>query len=273
MSITLHTFVSKFDDIISELVDKYTQITNTNIPKKIFTKLKNYKTFNSIKININKIFINYSVEFHKELVIEFINILYNHFPNENLKNKLNIVFEFLKSKEVVWDYYAKIQCYELIQYKIDNNQNLINLHYDVELPIGHHVVDLFYWEFLTVCDNAFNEYYVEQVQEIKEPEEKININDFKKVKQPSSLKIKLFNHQLTSINNLEQFELNEGVVKRNFVLNSKVAVLADKPGAGKSLAVVGWLSRYKIINNISSKTEDKIKKYCIEFDVKYKNKN
>jgi len=269
--ISLQTFVANFDDIISKIRQKYTEITSLDIPKKNFTKLKNVKRSTTIKTNINIIFKNNcQEEYVEKLIFEFENILYSYFPNENLKNKLKIVFGFLESKNFTFHQYSKIRSYELIQLGIDNKlknfHNIISRHNFNTIEIEN-----FYNEFITICNNVFSEYY-DIEPEIEEPEEK-KVEIINKVKQPSSLKIKLFNHQLTSIYNLEQFELNEGIVKNNFVLNSKVAVLADKPGAGKSLSVVGWLSRYKTINNISNKSEDKIKKYCIEFDVKYKNKN
>jgi hypothetical protein len=271
MCLQYETFIDNFKDIVDKLTTKY-----PTIQKKLFTKLKTYKTYNSIYRYLKIIFTNSSDDEIQlnDKIIEYNNILYSFYPNVELKNKIQIMVDYLKSKNINLDHLKQERIYyELQNYidseKINSNKYLCFLNYDNE----NILYDLgCITEFKNLFNTTFNEYLIDN-QEEKYIEEVKNINDFDKVKQPSNLKIKLFNHQLTSIHNLEQFELNEGVSKGDYHLNSRVCVLADKPGAGKSLSIVGWLTRYKTINNIDTQTQDKIKKYCIEFDVKYVNKN
>ncbi len=63
-------------------------------------------------------------------------------------------------------------------------------------------------------------------------------------KQPSGLKVKLFPHQLKNIENMEKLEINPLVTTRIYTKKTKIGILCDKVGSGKSFCVLGV-----IINN------------------------
>ena len=75
------------------------------------------------------------------------------------------------------------------------------------------------------------------------------MNDFsniKLVKQPQNLKIQLYPHQLASIYNMEQLELNNIIHKETYVIETKIGVISDIPGFGKSLSMIGLILRDKM---------------------------
>ena len=75
------------------------------------------------------------------------------------------------------------------------------------------------------------------------------MNDFsnvKMVKQPQNLKIQLYPHQLASIYNMEQLELNNIIHKETYIIETKIGVNSDIPGFGKSLSMIGLILRDKM---------------------------
>lgn len=74
--------------------------------------------------------------------------------------------------------------------------------------------------------------------------------DFPKVEQPEGLSVKLFDHQLTSIYNMEKLENNDFAVDiynndltRRTRINTRIGIFGDMPGYGKSLSIVGLILR------------------------------
>jgi superfamily II DNA or RNA helicase len=75
--------------------------------------------------------------------------------------------------------------------------------------------------------------------------------EYLKVEQPENIKIKLFNHQLTSIYNMENLEKNRNIkISDEFYMKTDIGILGDIPGYGKSYSVLGLISRDKMPWNI-----------------------
>lgn len=103
------------------------------------------------------------------------------------------------------------------------------------------------------------------------------MNDFTNIKvvtQPKELKIKLYNHQLASIYNMEQLEINNFIKKDNYILETKMGVNSDIPGYGKSLSMIGLIMRDKIdwnidipfvFENFETQAKNRIKKCYIKY--------
>jgi hypothetical protein len=62
----------------------------------------------------------------------------------------------------------------------------------------------------------------------------------------SSLKIKLFPHQITSVKNMEDLEKNKKVVSGLVSCDTQFGILGDIPGYGKSYSIISLLSRDKM---------------------------
>ena len=62
--------------------------------------------------------------------------------------------------------------------------------------------------------------------------------------QPTRINIPLFLHQLKSIENMEKLEKEQSIdLVSSIYIKTKLGVLADLPGYGKSLSVLGLIDR------------------------------
>jgi hypothetical protein len=69
------------------------------------------------------------------------------------------------------------------------------------------------------------------------------INVHSNIIQPPSINVPLFLHQLKSIEDMDNLEREKEVVLNTTIyINTKLGVLADLPGYGKSLSVLGLIS-------------------------------
>jgi hypothetical protein len=71
-------------------------------------------------------------------------------------------------------------------------------------------------------------------------------NTIKMVSQPENLKIKLFEHQLVSIYNMEKLEREKIVENDNYIKETKLGINSDITGFGKTLAMLGLIVRDKM---------------------------
>jgi hypothetical protein len=75
-----------------------------------------------------------------------------------------------------------------------------------------------------------------------------------RTKQPSGLKIRLYNHQLSAIDAMIKLENNENIIEENnniITYHSKVGILGDRVGSGKSYTAIGL-----ILNNEKPNIKD-----------------
>lgn len=75
------------------------------------------------------------------------------------------------------------------------------------------------------------------------------MNDFDlipAVNQPENIRVKLFRHQLASIYNMEKLEIDQLVETGNGVKETNLGVNADLTGYGKSLSMIGLITRDKM---------------------------
>lgn len=81
------------------------------------------------------------------------------------------------------------------------------------------------------------------------------------IPQPYDINIPLFLHQLKSIEDMELLESEKEIsLNTTIYINTKLGVLADLPGYGKSLSVLGLISRTKNIKGLESEVAvEKIK--------------
>lgn len=76
------------------------------------------------------------------------------------------------------------------------------------------------------------------------------INIYSGISQPNDINIPLFVHQLKSIEDMENLEkTKEIVLTPTIYLNTKLGILADLPGYGKSLSILGLISKTKNNND------------------------
>ncbi len=68
----------------------------------------------------------------------------------------------------------------------------------------------------------------------------------KMIKQPQNLKIKLYDHQLVSIQKMEELENNNIIDKVTYTKETQIGVNADIIGYGKTLSMIGLISRDKM---------------------------
>lgn len=82
-----------------------------------------------------------------------------------------------------------------------------------------------------------------------------------RIPQPDDINIPLFLHQLKSIEDMELLESEKEIsLNTSIYINTKLGVLADLPGYGKSLSVLGLISRTKNTKKIESEVAvEKIK--------------
>lgn len=87
---------------------------------------------------------------------------------------------------------------------------------------------------------------IQNIQEIKENKEnkENEENESIEILQPSQINIPLFMHQLKSIENMEKLEKTGEIdlIVTNYV-TTRLGVLADLPGYGKSLSAIGLIAR------------------------------
>jgi hypothetical protein len=91
-----------------------------------------------------------------------------------------------------------------------------------------------------------------------------SINIHSNIVQPASINVPLFLHQLKSIEDMDNLEREKEVILNTTIyINTKLGVLADLPGYGKSLSMLGLISlsserdkeRYKETDNIQVSLE------------------
>ena len=71
-------------------------------------------------------------------------------------------------------------------------------------------------------------------------------NDIHCVKQPESIKINLYKHQLTSIYNMEKLEYDKMVSSDDFIKEVSLGAITDISGYGKTYSVIGLMARDKM---------------------------
>ena len=77
------------------------------------------------------------------------------------------------------------------------------------------------------------------------------------IPQPTLINIPLFIHQLKSIEDMENLENEKEIVlNTNIYINTKIGVLADLPGYGKSLSILGLISRSRNKSDILLNSSD-----------------
>ena len=71
--------------------------------------------------------------------------------------------------------------------------------------------------------------------------------DSSRITQPDNISIKLKNHQLAAIKAMRQLEKKNTIQGENesFVYKTKIGVLGDKVGSGKTLMILGLLALNK----------------------------
>ena len=77
-----------------------------------------------------------------------------------------------------------------------------------------------------------------------------DFSNIKLVNQPPDLKVKLYPHQLASIYKMEEFESNNFIYKDNCIIDTKIGVNADISGYGKTMSMIGLISRDKMEWNL-----------------------
>ena len=99
-----------------------------------------------------------------------------------------------------------------------------------------------------------------------------NFNNINLVSQPKDMKVTLFPHQLLSIHKMESLEINNTIVKENYVKETKIGINADLTGFGKTLSMLGLILRNKmewdldtpyVFEKISVESKSRIKDYHI----------
>ena len=92
------------------------------------------------------------------------------------------------------------------------------------------------------------------------------------VSQPKDMNVTLFPHQLSSIYRMENLEINNIIEKENYVKETKIGINADITGFGKSLSMLGLISRDKmewdletpfVFETITVEARGRIKNYYI----------
>ena len=66
------------------------------------------------------------------------------------------------------------------------------------------------------------------------------MDQFQIVSQPKRMKVSLYNHQLTSIYNMEKLEYNTRINVDNLQeIKTRIGILSDLTGYGKTLSILG----------------------------------
>jgi hypothetical protein len=74
----------------------------------------------------------------------------------------------------------------------------------------------------------------------------MSFNNIKMISQPDTLDVKLFPHQLALIHNMEELEMNNVIIKDEYVKVTKMGINADLTGSGKTLEMIGLILRDKM---------------------------
>jgi hypothetical protein len=92
--------------------------------------------------------------------------------------------------------------------------------------------------------------------------------------QPPDFEVKLFNHQLASIYNMEQLENNPVITSDcNEVKDTRIGINADITGYGKTLSMIGLIARDKmpwdlnfpfVFETVTPEAKFRIKNYKIQ---------
>ena len=93
------------------------------------------------------------------------------------------------------------------------------------------------------------------------------------VNQPPDFSVKLFNHQLASIYNMEKLENNTFITTRDEIKDTKIGINADITGYGKTLSMIGLIARDKmpwdldfpfVFETVTTEAKYRIKNYKIQ---------
>jgi len=93
------------------------------------------------------------------------------------------------------------------------------------------------------------------------------------VNQPPDFSVKLFQHQLASIYNMEKLENNTIISKSDEIKDTKIGINADITGYGKTLSMIGLIARDKmpwdldfpfVFETMTSEAKNRIKTYKIQ---------
>ena len=89
-------------------------------------------------------------------------------------------------------------------------------------------------------------------------------NTFSLSEQPEKIKKKLKNHQLALLNQCKTLEDNDYITISNIKAKSKIGIIADKVGSGKSLIILSIIAQNKVIDRNIKNT-----KCCDLFSIEY----
>lgn len=74
----------------------------------------------------------------------------------------------------------------------------------------------------------------------------MNYDNISLVNQPEKIKIKLFNHQLASIYNMEKLECEKVISTNNYIIETTLGINSDIAGYGKTYSMLGLIARDKM---------------------------
>ena len=101
----------------------------------------------------------------------------------------------------------------------------------------------------------------------------LNTSSVHYVNQPPNFSVKLFNHQLASIYNMEKLENNTIITTRDEIKDTKIGINADITGYGKTLSMIGLIARDKmtwdlefpyVFETVTTEAKHRIKNYKIQ---------
>ena len=100
----------------------------------------------------------------------------------------------------------------------------------------------------------------------------MNFTRIPMVSQPHQINVNLFPHQLASIHKMEKLERDNNIIKEGYTKNTKIGINADISGFGKTLSMLGLVSRDKmewdtelpyVFETIISEAKNRIKNYFV----------
>jgi len=100
----------------------------------------------------------------------------------------------------------------------------------------------------------------------------MNFTRIPMVSQPHQINVNLFPHQLSSIYKMEKLENDNNIIKEGYTKSTKIGINADISGFGKTLSMIGLVSRDKmewdielpyVFETIISEAKSRIKNYFI----------
>ncbi len=95
------------------------------------------------------------------------------------------------------------------------------------------------------------------IQEIPEVRE-MEFDKIKMVRQPKKLKIRLFNHQLATVYEMEQFEKGKLLIIEDCETTTRIALNTNMVGYGKTLSMIALILRDRMEWNMEKKFKTKI---------------